>query len=539
MTADQRGPRLVQHGADRRHRLVHRPRLEARRHARQRQRDQRRLRHASRRQHVVERVDRRDPRDEVGVAREGGQRVGAEELGLAADPQRARVSAGPHDHVAPRRRRVRRSRQHPRQRPPPRLRAAAAAERVRRDALRRRLAGGGRGHDGQLREPAHEAPVDVVLERPEERALRRQARPVEGRAPRTRRDELQVVALRLVGSSRRLPPQRRAEVRGQHRGLPHGEDARLLARRVRHARAVARREDLREAHRAQRLVHDDLSRGARQRARREPGVRRRPRRADGEANGHEAVLGAHAAGLDGEDAGPLAHRHGRRLQRCAEPSPRARRRLGQDRPRLDQGHLGAWTQPMRHGEAQLDARDAAADHRARPCAAPQEGVPAIREDAERLGGHAVFGEAGHAGDGAGDADIDAEHVVGDGRASRHGDGARVRVDPVRRAEHQPRARVAAERHEVDVQRVARVVPGDVARQHPGVGRGGLGADQRQPRAGQGVHPPGAQDQRVRVAPAEQHEVAAEPRALTLPLSGAITHSSLCALTHGGTRRARP
>ena len=50
------------------------------------------------------------------------------------------------------------------------------------------------------------------------------------------------------------------------------------------------------------------------------------------------------------------------------------------------------------------------------------------------------------------------------------------------------------------------LPGDMARQHPRVGGGGAGVDQRQPRSGQGPHAPHAQDQGVAVAAADQDDI---------------------------------
>ena len=80
------------------------------------------------------------------------------------------------------------------------------------------------------------------------------------------------------------------------------------------------------------------------------------------------------------------------------------------------------------------------------------------------------------------------------------------VNPRRRPKDQPRPGVAAQAHQVDLQFIPPVVPGDMTGQHAGIGRGGAGVDDRQPRAGQRVHPPFAQHQRMGVPAANQHQI---------------------------------
>ncbi len=66
------------------------------------------------------------------------------------------------------------------------------------------------------------------------------------------------------------------------------------------------------------------------------------------------------------------------------------------------------------------------------------------------------------------------------------------------------------------------MPGDMSRQHARIGRSRAGIDNRQPRAGQRVHPPFAQHQRMGMTAAHQHQI---------PRQGQITLHQIASLSH--------
>ena len=164
---------------------------------------------------------------------------------------------------------------------------------------------------------------------------------------------------------------------------------------------------------------------------------------------------------------------------------------------------------MVHRERELHARDAAPDHAGISPARREEGGPAVGERPERLGGDGMGAEARQIRHRRGDADIDGDDIVGQGGPPLQSNLPRGAVEPGGALAHEPGAGEARQAHEVDLELGARVVPCDVAGQHAGVGGARVRVDQREPRAGQRVHRPAAQDERVGVAAADQHEVAGE------------------------------
>jgi hypothetical protein len=64
----------------------------------------------------------------------------------------------------------------------------------------------------------------------------------------------------------------------------------------------------------------------------------------------------------------------------------------------------------------------------------------------------------------------------------------------------------ARAQKVDHDLVAPVMPGDQAGQHPGIGGGGAGVDDRQPHPRQRGHRKGAQDQRMGMTAAHKDQI---------------------------------
>ncbi len=110
----------------------------------------------------------------------------------------------------------------------------------------------------------------------------------------------------------------------------------------------------------------------------------------------------------------------------------------------------------------------------------------------------MFGKAGDLRHLGSDADVDRGDVVADRRAIRQVDQPLGAVDGGGGGEDQPGAGVAGEFHQVDLERGAGVVAGDMAGQHAGIGRGRVGVDHGQPGAGQRVSCPSG------AAPAHGH-----------------------------------
>ncbi len=146
-----------------------RPRLQRLGHARQDDLRQRRLRTGAHGPDVAERMDHGDTREECGVAGEGAQMIGRDDLPGAPDVEDRGVVAGTGEDVGAGR--LGQRRQRLQQRTGGHLGAAAGAHRLGGGIAAERHDGGrfGRGHRRQVGELRHERSVDVVLPAPEER----------------------------------------------------------------------------------------------------------------------------------------------------------------------------------------------------------------------------------------------------------------------------------------------------------------------------------------------------------------------------------
>ena len=87
--------------------------------------------------------------------------------------------------------------------------------------------------------------------------------------------------------------------------------------------------------------------------------------------------------------------------------------------------------------------------------------------------------------------------------------ARVRLQPDDARVQQPRVRLACERREIDMAFVERVVTGEIAGQHAGVGRQHVARDQRHACARRALQGEAPQHLDVRVTAADQHQFALE------------------------------
>ena len=85
----------------------------------------------------------------------------------------------------------------------------------------------------------------------------------------------------------------------------------------------------------------------------------------------------------------------------------------------------------------------------------------------------------------------------------------LEIEARRRVQDDSRPGESREPDEVDVERLAAVMTGDVTGQHAGIGGARARIDQGQPRAGQRVHAPFAQDERMGVPPANEDQVSGE------------------------------
>ena len=91
-------------------------------------------------------------------------------------------------------------------------------------------------------------------------------------------------------------------------------------------------------------------------------------------------------------------------------------------------------------------------------------------------------------------------------AARDQNLPRGAVDAFGPAQDQPRPGETGQPHQVDHHGPAAVMPGDVAGQHARIGRHGVRIDQCQPHAGQRVHAPHPQHQRMGMPAADQHQI---------------------------------
>ena len=197
---------------------------------------------------------------------------------------------------------------------------------------------------------------------------------------------------------------------------------------------------------------------------------------------------------------------------CKQRLLRAPAKRGQRRRPLNHRHLCTIAQPMRGGQRQFHARHPATDHRhhGRALARPHvvdEPFPAVGEGIERLGRHRMIGEAWQVRHLRRDADVDGGDIISHFRAARHDHPARLPVNPRRAAKDQSRARETGQLHQVDLQRLTRVMARDMARQHPRIGRRRRRVDDRQPNTRQRLHPPHAQHKRMGMSAPDHHKIA--------------------------------
>ena len=515
MPADQVGARRAEDSGGGRGDLAQGLGLHPRRHARQDHRRERDLRCSAHRPDVAQRVDRGETGQLPGILGEAAQVVGRDHLDARAVGQDGGIVARAAEHVGALGRGQ--HRQGRLEIVGPDLGPAPAAERLvaqfGADARGKVPRQGRRLHLRQIVELLHEGAVDPVLPAPEPVPGGAQTRLVGERALAAERDQLEVVLLRPVGAALRAG-QVGAEIVKQDRRLAHREDPGLGAGGKAEVGAVTGGVDRRvrgpqeriDGHEA--LVQVEPGRG-------QPALRQRPRRADDQVGGRARAVGQQRGpGLDPGHLGLFAQGHARLpqrvLQRHAGPRRQARQRGGA----VEQRDLGPRPQPVRAGHRQFRPRDPGPQHEdTRPGLARLDGGdetgPAVGEGVQRLGGNGVRGEARKLRHLGGDADVERGDVVGNRRATGEMDAPGVAVDAHCPVQDQARARGPGETDEVHLERLPRVMPGDEARQHPGISRGRAGIDQRQPHAGQRFHGPAAQDQGMGMPAADENQVAGE------------------------------
>ncbi len=121
----------------------------------------------------------------------------------------------------------------------------------------------------------------------------------------------------------------------------------------------------------------------------------------------------------------------------------------------------------------------------------------------------MFGKALEARQIGRNADIQRGNVVADRRATLEMHKLVRPVDAGGLVEDDPCTCKPGEADEIDIQLLARVVPGHVTRQHAGIRAGRTGVDERDPGARQRVHAPHAQHERMGMPAADQDEVPGE------------------------------
>ena len=474
----------------------------------------RRLRGRPHRPDIAERVDRGQRGHPVRVVGEGAQVVGGDDLHARPMRQHCRIVAGSGQHIGAgwggkgRQRRLQRTRAD--------LRPAPAAQRARADRLgeaKWRGLGQGRGrHRREIRELRHEPGVNAVLQPPQPAAPGPQAELVGYCTPVTQRDQFQVIALRLI-PPHRPPGQRGAQVVVQDGCLPHGVDPRLGARRVAHMGCVARGKHHRVRRLERRPDRDEplvqLQPGVGQ-----PVLRPRACHRQGEIRRHpppvrqNQVVEPHLGRGDAaEHLDPGFRQFGQETVASRRVQPR--QRLCSPFQHRHNRTRACLAQPVRGGQSQLDPAHPAAqnDHGWCVMALCHEIIPPRGIIAQRLGGLCMKAKPRQVGQIRRDPDIKARHVVAHRPPPRQQHPVARLIEPHRPIKDQPRPGEPCQPHEVDHQHIAAIVSGDLPGQHPGIGGGGVGIDQRQPHAGQGFHPPHPQHQCMRMPAADQHQIA--------------------------------
>ena len=102
--------------------------------------------------------------------------------------------------------------------------------------------------------------------------------------------------------------------------------------------------------------------------------------------------------------------------------------------------------------------------------------------------------------------IERQKIVGDGRPPSEQHAPRSTIDANHFPSNQCGLRKPAQPVEVDMHLIPRIVPGDIAGQHAGVGARGCAADQREPHPRLRLHRKAPQHPDVGVATAHQHQV---------------------------------
>ncbi len=429
---------------------------------------------------VAERMGRRDPPEQIRVVDHGTEKIdGLQQRRRAGEgDQRGVVGAIEADHDSAARFRLQ-PLHHPAEHGSRNLRrATAAAHRV-----FSRL----REHFRQFAIAAHPASVDPVLQPPQARAISREgaARGDGMLVPRT--DQRQPSPLRH-GAPRLLAGERASQVRGERPALPDRVDSCLLARMSNHRRHVAHRENLRISGRTQRFVDRDKA----PRCQRQPGLGEPE---GGARFGHpqrlvefdpSAVGANQRAGFDAEDFAVGQNRDPALgedpLEEAADPAVvRRQQPFAGDEGNLKCG-LPQPGEPMLCREGELDSTGTAADYseaeaRHLPCVGKQR-LPARGEVVDRLDRDRVLGGARDIVRARGRTNVDRQNVVADRRvgAAQHGALSRVEADCL--VADQARAGEARKAAEIDVAFLKRVMPGDVARQHAGIGRLDVAGDER-------------------------------------------------------------
>ena len=379
-------------------------------------------------------------------------------------------------------------------------------------------------HGRQFAEAQHEAAVDPVLPAPDPVAAREECAARGDRVLVAGADQGEPAALRAVGFER-LIEQRAAQVFGQRRTHANGEYAGLFQRPVDPRCAVTGGEDERVGFGLQGVAHpDEAGRIQRQAGAGQPGGAAGLGDPDDFIGRHAlAALGLQAVFSDLHDFGFDMQRDAALGQHVFESAPHGGVVRGQDaRTGGEQVHAQlVRVAPLRaqfaaqavlHGQRQFDAAGSGADHRHRGDAGViahpfQQRQPALVELADRLHRHGMRVGTRHMAQLGRRADVDRQRIVGDRRSRAAEHLARVAVDADHFVAVVTRAGKLGQTTHVDMHVVKAVMPGDVARQHAGIWRVGIGADQGQARARQRVHRPHVQDHDMAVAAANQDDVA--------------------------------
>ena len=166
---------------------------------------------------------------------------------------------------------------------------------------------------------------------------------------------------------------------------------------------------------------------------------------------------------------------------------------------------------MVNGQAQFDAPRTPTDDansNARPVlfdSVPKT-FPVAQESVDGFDGHDVAAGAPDLVDRWRRTGVDGERVVSDRRPIRQRHRLRPRVDPGDFVVEEAGTGEACQRHQVDMPLIGRVVTGDQARQHPGVGGLDIAADECQPDTGYGPHAERLEYGDVAVTAAQQDQV---------------------------------